>query len=180
MSGLFALLDDVAALVRLSAASVDDVAAAAGRASAKAAGVVVDDAAVTPRYVQGLDPKRELSVIWRIAKGSIRNKLLIILPAALLLSSFRRGCSRRSSCSAACYLAFEGAEKVWEKISGHDEPGESAGGRRAGPCGAREERRLLRRADRLHPLRRDHGDRAERGRGEGSSRGRSSWRSSPS
>lgn len=86
--GLAALLDDVAALTRLAAASVDDVSAAAGRASTKAAGVIVDDAAVTPRYVQGLDPKRELSIIARIAKGSLRNKLLFILPAALLLSQF--------------------------------------------------------------------------------------------
>ena len=88
MSGLFALLDDVAALVRLTAASLDDIAGAAGRAGVKAAGVVVDDAAVTPRYVQGLEPKRELSIIGRIARGSLRNKLLFILPAALLLSQF--------------------------------------------------------------------------------------------
>ena len=86
--GLFALLDDVAALARLAAASVDDVAAAAGKASAKAAGVIVDDAAVTPRYVDGLEPNRELSIIGRIAKGSIRNKLIFILPALLLLSQF--------------------------------------------------------------------------------------------
>ena len=86
--GLVALLDDVAALAKLAAASVDDVGAAAGRASAKAAGVVVDDTAVTPRYVQGLTPDRELPIIKRIAIGSLRNKLLIILPAALLLSQF--------------------------------------------------------------------------------------------
>src|SRR5688500_1923790 len=86
--GLFALLDDVAVLARLAAASVDDVGAAAGRASAKAAGVVVDDTAVTPQYVQGVAAKRELPIIKRIATGSMRNKLLFILPAALLLSQF--------------------------------------------------------------------------------------------
>src|SRR3990170_4922100 len=87
-AGLFALLDDVAAVARLAAASVDDVGAAAGRASTKAAGVVIDDTAVTPQYVHGLAAKRELPIIKRIAKGSLRNKLVIILPVALLLSQF--------------------------------------------------------------------------------------------
>ena len=86
--GLVGLLDDVAALAKLAAASIDDVGAAAGRASAKAAGVVVDDTAVTPRYVEGIDPRRELPIIRRIATGSIRNKLLFILPAILLMSQF--------------------------------------------------------------------------------------------
>src|SRR3954451_7812025 len=85
-AGLAALLDDVAVLARAAAASVDDVAAGAGQASVKAAGVIVDDAAVTPRYVQGVAPDRELPMIARIARGSLRNKLLFILPAALLLS----------------------------------------------------------------------------------------------
>src|SRR6187200_562092 len=84
--GLVGLLDDVAALAKLAAASVDDVGAAAGKASVKAAGVVVDDAAVTPNYVQGLAAERELPIIKRIAVGSLRNKLLFITPAALLLS----------------------------------------------------------------------------------------------
>ena len=87
-AGLAALLDDIAAIARLAAASVDDVAAAAGRASAKAAGVVIDDTAVTPRYVTGFDPKRELPIIKKIAIGSLRNKLLFILPAAVLLGQF--------------------------------------------------------------------------------------------
>ena len=87
-AGLAALLDDVAVLTRAAAASVDDVAAGAGRASMKAAGVIVDDAAVTPRYVQGFEPERELPMIKRIAVGSLRNKLLFILPAALVLSEF--------------------------------------------------------------------------------------------
>ncbi|MEY2958794.1 MAG: hypothetical protein RLZZ01_1362, partial [Actinomycetota bacterium] len=84
--GLVGLLDDIASLAKLAAASVDDVGAAAGRASAKTAGVVVDDAAVTPSYVHGLAADRELPIIVRIARGSLRNKILFILPAALLLS----------------------------------------------------------------------------------------------
>src|SRR5699024_1875988 len=84
--GLLALLDDVALIARSAASSVDDVAALAGKTSVKAAGVVIDDAAVTPQYVQGVDPKRELPMIWRITKGSLVNKLVIILPIALLLS----------------------------------------------------------------------------------------------
>ncbi|MEI4270655.1 DUF808 domain-containing protein [Klenkia sp. LSe6-5] len=118
-SGLFALFDDVAAMVRLSAASLDDIGAAAGRAGVKAAGVVVDDAAVTPRYVQGLKPERELSIIWRIAKGSIRNKLLIILPAILLLSQFLPFLLTPILMLGGLYLCYEGAEKLWEKVSGH-------------------------------------------------------------
>ena len=79
--GLVALLDDVAALTKLAAASLDDVTAAAGRAGVKAAGVVIDDTAVTPRYVTGLSPVRELPIIGKIALGSLRNKLFILLPA---------------------------------------------------------------------------------------------------
>jgi predicted DNA repair protein MutK len=120
--GLVALLDDVAALAKLAAASVDDIGAAAGRASTKAAGVVVDDAAVTPRYVQGFDPSRELSVIARIAKGSLRNKLVFILPAALLLSEFLPWLLTPILMLGGTYLSFEGAEKLWEKFGpGHHE-----------------------------------------------------------
>jgi uncharacterized protein len=130
--GLVALLDDVAALAKLAAASVDDVGAAAGRASAKAAGVVVDDTAVTPRYVQGVSPDRELPIIKRIATGSLRNKLLIILPVALLLSQFVPWLLTPILMLGGTYLAFEGAEKIWEKVSGHheaheDEPAVSQG-----------------------------------------------------
>lgn len=118
--GLFALLDDVAALARMAAASVDDVAAAAGRASAKAAGVIVDDAAVTPRYVDGLEPNRELSIIGRIAKGSIRNKLVFILPALLLLSQFLPMLLTPLLMLGGAYLCFEGVEKLWHAIApGH-------------------------------------------------------------
>ena len=85
--GLAALLDDIAAMSRLAAASVDDVAAGAAKASTKAAGVVVDDAAVTPQYLDGAEPARELPMVRRIAVGSLRNKAIII-PIALLLSQF--------------------------------------------------------------------------------------------
>lgn len=117
--GLAALLDDVAALVKLAAASVDDVGAAAGRASAKAAGVVIDDTAVTPRYVHGFTPERELPIVKRIAVGSLRNKLLFILPAALLLSQFLPWLLTPILMIGGTYLAFEGAEKIWELVSGH-------------------------------------------------------------
>ncbi len=126
MSGLFALLDDVAAMVKLSAASLDDIAAGAGRASVKAAGVVVDDTAVTPRYVQGLQPQRELSIIWRIAKGSLRNKLLIILPVALILSQFAPFLLTPILMVGGAYLCYEGAEKLWEKFSGHEQNGQES------------------------------------------------------
>jgi len=117
--GLFALLDDVAALARIAAASVDDVGAAAGRASAKAAGVVVDDTAVTPQYLHGSAAERELPIIKRIAIGSLRNKLLFILPAALLLGQFLPQALPVLLIAGGTYLAYEGAEKVWERISGH-------------------------------------------------------------
>jgi predicted DNA repair protein MutK len=119
--GLVALLDDVVAMAKLAAASVDDVAAAAGRASAKAAGVVVDDTAVTPRYVQGFTPDRELPIIKRIAVGSLRNKLLIILPAALVLSQWLPWVLTPILMLGGTYLCYEGAEKVWEKLAGHEE-----------------------------------------------------------
>ena len=122
--GLVALLDDIAALAKLAAASVDDVGAAAGRASAKAAGVVVDDTAVTPRYVQGLTPDRELPIIRRIALGSLRNKLLVITPAALLLSQFVPWLLTPVLMLGGTYLCYEGAEKVWEKVSGHEHAAE--------------------------------------------------------
>ncbi|WP_109510311.1 DUF808 domain-containing protein [Nocardioides speluncae] len=119
MSGLFALLDDVAALARLAAASVDDVGAAAGRATTKAAGVVVDDTAVTPQYVHGVAAERELPIVKQIARGSIRNKLIFILPAALILSEFLPWLLTPILMIGGCYLAYEGAEKIWAKVSGH-------------------------------------------------------------
>lgn len=119
-AGLFGLLDDVAALARLAAASVDDIGAAAGRATAKAAGVVVDDTAVTPQYVHGIAAERELPIIKRIALGSLRNKLLFILPAAMLLSQFAPWLLTPLLMVGATYLCYEGAEKVWGRIRGHD------------------------------------------------------------
>jgi len=118
-AGLFGLLDDVATLARLAAASVDDVGAAAAKASAKAAGVVVDDTAVTPQYVQGVAAERELPIIKQIAIGSIRNKMLIILPAALILSEFLPWLLPVILIVGGSYLSFEGMEKIWERISGH-------------------------------------------------------------
>lgn len=117
--GLAALLDDIATMAKLAAASVDDVGAAAGRASAKAAGVVVDDTAVTPRYTQGFLPARELPIVKRIAIGSLRNKLLVIVPAALLLSQFLPWVLTPLLMLGGTYLCFEGAEKVYEKLTGH-------------------------------------------------------------
>jgi uncharacterized protein len=118
--GLFALLDDVAALARMAAASIDDVGAAAGRATTKAAGVVVDDTAVTPQYVHGVTADRELPMIRKITVGSLRNKLLIILPVALVLSQFLPGLLTPILMIGGSYLCFEGAEKVWGRLRGHD------------------------------------------------------------
>ena len=118
--GLAALLDDIAVLARMAAASTDDVAAAAGRASVKAAGVVVDDTAVTPQYVQGVKPSRELPIIQRIALGSLGNKAIIIL-FALVLSQFVPWILTPILMLGGLYLCYEGAEKVWERISGQHE-----------------------------------------------------------
>ncbi|WP_201613559.1 DUF808 domain-containing protein [Gulosibacter hominis] len=121
MSGLIALLDDIAALAKLTAASLDDVGALTAKASAKAAGVVIDDAAVTPQYVRGLEPKRELPIIWKITRGSLVNKLLIILPALLLLNWLAPWALPWLLILGGTYLAFEGAEKVWHKLLHRDE-----------------------------------------------------------
>lgn len=121
--GLVALLDDVAALTKLAAASLDDVGAAAGKAGSKAMGVVIDDTAVTPNYVMQLSPERELPIIGKIALGSLRNKLLILLPAALLLSAFAPWAITPLLMLGGSFLCFEGAEKVIEALGGghHDE-----------------------------------------------------------
>ena len=119
-AGLFALLDDVAVLARLAAASVDDIGAAAGRATAKAAGVVIDDTAVTPQYVHGVAAERELPIIKRIAIGSLRNKIVFILPAALLLSQFAPWLLTPILMLGATYLCYEGAEKVLKMILRRD------------------------------------------------------------
>ena len=112
MSGLLALLDDVAGIAKIAAASVDDVAAQAVKAGAKAAGAVIDDAAVTPKYVHGFAAERELPIIWKIAKGSFRNKLLYLLPVGLLLANFAPWLISPLLMLGGAYLCFEGAEKI--------------------------------------------------------------------
>lgn len=112
MSGLIALLDDVAAISKVAAASIDDVAGQAAKAGAKAAGALIDDAAVTPKYVHGFHASRELPIVWKIAKGSIFNKLVILLPAALLLSAFAPWLITPLLMIGGAYLCFEGAEKI--------------------------------------------------------------------
>lgn len=116
--GLIALLDDVAAIAKIAAASIDDIGAAAGRASTKAVGVVIDDTAVTPRYVTGFTPDRELPIIKRIALGSLKNKLFFILPTALLLSQFLPWVITPLLMLGGAYLCYEGAEKVYEAFGG--------------------------------------------------------------
>jgi len=118
--GLVGLLDDIAALAKLAAASIDDVGAAAGRASAKAVGVVVDDTAVTPAYVQGLAADRELPIIRKIATGSLRNKLFLILPIALFLSWLLPVLVEIILILGGTYLCFEGAEKAYHALKGDD------------------------------------------------------------
>jgi predicted DNA repair protein MutK len=115
-SGLIALLDDVATIAKLAAASLDDIAGAAGKATTKATGVVIDDTAVTPRYVVGLAPERELPIIGKIAFGSLRNKLLVLLPAALLLTAFAPFLITPLLMLGGAYLAFEATEKILEKL----------------------------------------------------------------
>lgn len=126
-SGLAALLDDVAAIAKVAAASVDDIGAAAGKATAKAAGVVIDDTAVTPRYVTGFTPDRELPIIWKIAVGSLRNKLLLLLPVALLLSAFAPFLIAPILMIGGAYLCFEGAEKAIHALTHRGEHADDDG-----------------------------------------------------
>ncbi|MFN6924294.1 MAG: DUF808 domain-containing protein [Tabrizicola sp.] len=119
MSGLLALLDDVAAIAKVAAASIDDVAAAAAKAGTKAAGVVIDDAAVTPKYVHGFSADRELPIIWRIALGSLRNKLVILLPGLLALDAFLPQAITPLLMLGGAYLCFEGAEKLVHAFAPH-------------------------------------------------------------
>lgn len=123
MSGFLALLDDVAAIAKLAAAQLDDVAAQASKAGTKAAGVVIDDAAVTPKYVTGLPAARELPIIWKIARASFFNKLVILLPVALLLNAFLPWLLTPLLMIGGAYLCFEGAEKVWHLIVPHKDHG---------------------------------------------------------
>jgi predicted DNA repair protein MutK len=117
--GLIALLDDVAAIAKVAAASIDDVAAQAAKAGAKAAGVVIDDAAVTPRYVIGFTAQREIPIVRKIAVGSLKNKLLILLPLCLLLSYALPVAITPLLMIGGAYLCYEGAEKVYERLMPH-------------------------------------------------------------
>jgi uncharacterized protein len=119
-SGLAALLDDIAGIAKIAASSLDDVTGAAGKASAKAAGVVVDDTAVTPGYAMGFTPDRELPIVWKIAKGSLRNKFLFLLPGALLLSAFASWAITPILMIGGAYLCFEATEKIFEALFHHE------------------------------------------------------------
>jgi predicted DNA repair protein MutK len=126
-SGLFALLDDVAALAKVAAAALDDAATQATKAGAKAAGIVIDDAAVTPRYAVGFAAERELPIIGKIALGSLKNKLLFLLPAALVLSLVAPWAITPLLMAGGAYLCFEGFEKVYELVVPHAHHDEIAG-----------------------------------------------------
>jgi hypothetical protein len=123
MSGLIALLDDVAAIAKVAAASVDDIAGVAAKAGAKAAGVVIDDTAVTPTYVTGFSADRELPIIWRIARGSLKNKLAVLLPGLLALNYVLPGAILPLLTLGGAYLCFEGAEKVVHTFAPHADHG---------------------------------------------------------
>ncbi|QHL86028.1 DUF808 family protein [Nibribacter ruber] len=125
-SGLLALLDDVAALVKVSAASLDDVPAQVAKTTGKVSGIVIDDTAVTPKYVVGLDPSRELAIIYQIAKKSLINKLLFISPAALLLGFFAPWAITPILMLGGCFLCYEGYEKVHSMFSTHSDQEEDA------------------------------------------------------
>jgi uncharacterized protein len=119
MSGLLALLDDVAAIAKVAASSIDDIVSAAAKSGAKAAGVVIDDTAVTPKYAHGFAADRELPIIWRISLGSLRNKLFVLLPAALALSAFYPQGITPLLMLGGLYLCFEGAEKLFHVLFPH-------------------------------------------------------------
>jgi hypothetical protein len=123
MSGLLALLDDVAAIAKLAAAQLDDVAAQAAKAGSKSAGVVIDDAAVTPKYVTGLPAAREIPIVAKIARGSLFNKLVILLPALLLLQAVAPWTISPLLILGGAYLCFEGAEKTWHTLTHRKDPG---------------------------------------------------------
>ena len=122
MSGFFALLDDIATLAKLTVSTIDDTAAAAVKASAKVSAAAVDDVAATPQYVTGITPDRELPIIKRITLGSLRNKLLIILPIGLLLTAVAPALLPVALVVGGTYLCFEGGEKILERVLGPDHP----------------------------------------------------------
>ena len=123
VSGFLALLDDVAAIAKLAAAQIDDIAAHAAKAGGKSAGIVIDDAAVTPKYVTGLPAAREIPIVAKIAAGSLISKLAILLPGLLLLQAFAPGAIAPLLILGGAYLCFEGAEKIWHALAGHEEKG---------------------------------------------------------
>ncbi len=139
-TGLIALLDDVAGLAKVAAASLDDAAGQAARAGAKAAGVVVDDAAVTPRYVVGFTADRELPIIGKIALGSLKNKLVFLLPLALALSLVAPWAITPLLMLGGGFLCYEGAEKVWEALRPHAAHHDADGAGAAGQDAAQFER----------------------------------------
>ncbi|AXV07381.1 Membrane protein, putative [Euzebya pacifica] len=124
--GLVGLLDDVVTLAKLAATSLDDIGAAAGRATSKAAGVVIDDAAVTPQYVHGLAANRELPIIKKIAKGSFRNKLLFVVPVLLILSELLPVLLTPLLMLGGGYLCYEAVHKIWGVVAGHEGGHDSA------------------------------------------------------
>ncbi|SFH21487.1 DUF808 domain-containing protein [Pontibacter chinhatensis] len=121
-TGLLALLDDVAALVKVSAASLDDVPTQVAKTTGKVSGIVIDDTAVTPKYVVGLDPKRELSIIYQIAKKSLINKAIFLGPAALVLGYFAPAVIPYLLMLGGAFLCYEGYEKVHSMFSKTHEP----------------------------------------------------------
>lgn len=123
MSGLLALLDDVAAIAKLAASQLDDIVAHAAKAGSKSAGVVIDDAAVTPKYVTGLPAAREIPIVAKIARASLINKLVILLPVLLLLQALAPWGIAPLLILGGAYLCFEGAEKIWHAITAHEDPG---------------------------------------------------------
>lgn len=123
MSGILALLDDVAAIAKLATSQLDDIAAQAIKAGSKSAGVVIDDAAVTPKYVTGLPAARELPIVAKIARGSIFNKIVILLPALLALQAIAPWMIAPLLLLGGSYLCFEGAEKIWHVLTNHHDHG---------------------------------------------------------
>ena len=142
MSGLLALLDDVAGIAKVAAASVDDIAGQAAKAGAKAAGAVIDDAAVTPKYLQGFAPARELPIVWRIARGSLINKLVFLLPVGLALSAFAPWMIAPLLMLGGAYLCFEGAEKVAHVLGFGHHHGGPDGSHAVGDPGHLEEEKV--------------------------------------
>lgn len=117
-TGLFALLKDVSVIAKTAAASLDDVAAASIKATSKAAGVVIDDAAVTPKYVVGFAAEREIPIVRSIALGSLKNKFFYILPSALILGFLAPWLIHPILLIGGLYLSYEGTAKILSYING--------------------------------------------------------------